>query len=399
MKALLRTTGTHLAPFDEPVGDALVLGQRLQDAQRAALRRAGLEPVESAPANERYLIYSDRCWFTSEAIRRFVALGKPGRVRLTAEPFLRQTGALQTDAANPELAILEAGQEPGFSAPPLELDLSFKEVPAPSLHPAMAHASQGAMLMSAALIHGVEHWSHLLRVNLLAMLVQAEQYRMDFDAAPIWKKIWMALEVLWRAGGFTEAKLARGLSRIGKGCKIHPTAVVEACELGDGVEVGPFAMVRACRVGDGAKIEAYGHASLSVIGAGARVGDGAMINLCVLLPGAFVSRGDGFQMSVFGKESFVAVGSTFLDLSFGKTIRVEHRGERADSGSHFLGVCLGHRAKVGNGVRVTYGMAIPNDAFLVAGSENLLRRWTETIDGAATVVDGVAVPVQGRQRQ
>jgi carbonic anhydrase/acetyltransferase-like protein (isoleucine patch superfamily) len=263
-----------------------------------------------------------------------------------------------------------------------------------NLHPAVSHASMGKMRSGAAMVHPIEHWTHLLRVNLLAMLSRGEQYRLDFERAPIWSKLFQVLKVLWNSNGLSIAGLAHGLSRIGKGCNIHPTAVVEATELGDGVEVGPFAVLRGCVVGAGAKIEAYGHASLSVIGPKARVGDGAMINLAVLMPEAFVSRGDGFQMSLFGSGSFVAVGATILDLSFGKTIRVDHDGERRDSEVYFLGACIGHRAKVGNGVRISYGTVVPNDSFLVGPSHDLLRRWPTGTESPARVVEGAALSVR-----
>lgn len=397
MHALRINTQSQILPFGDATATSFVMGRSLEAAQTQAILRAGLIPVQHAPTDQPYLVYSDRVWFTAAFLKKVVATAKTGRVCIDDEDYLRMNGPLQTEARRPEVAICPAGTAPSLDLPDLPVDLELKEVPAMTLHPAMAHANQGPMKAGAALVHGIEHWSHLLRVNLLALLAHGEEQKQDFAEAPFWKKMMIGLGVLWRARGFSMARLARGLCRIGKGCKIHPTAVLEACELGDNVEVGPYAMLRACTVGEGARIEAYAHVALSVIGPRARVGDGAMVNLSVLMEEAFVSRGGGFQMSLFGRSCFLAVGVTMLDLSFGKTIRVWQEGKFADSQSYFLGGCIGHRAKLGNGVRLSYGMHVPNDCFLVAGSDDLLRQPPAAVIGAQRVINGVAVEVQQKK--
>jgi ADP-glucose pyrophosphorylase len=123
---------------------------------------------------------------------------------------------------------------------------------------------------------------------------------------------------------------------------------------------------------DGAKIEEHATVNLSIIGSKARVARYAMINLSVLMEEAFVSRGGGFQMCLFGKQSFVAVDAVMLDLSFGKTIQVEYQGKWIDSKEYFVGVCVGHKAVVGNAVRLNYGVSIPNEALLVANADALI---------------------------
>jgi len=97
---------------------------------------------------------------------------------------------------------------------------------------------------------------------------------------------------------------------------------------------------------------------------------------------------------VFGRESFVAMTATVFDLSFGDPVKVEADGAILSSESHFLGAAIGHRARVGAGVRIGYGMSIPNDAFLVAPPEDLLRRAPVPVGGPVVVRDGRAVPVR-----
>jgi carbonic anhydrase/acetyltransferase-like protein (isoleucine patch superfamily) len=160
------------------------------------------------------------------------------------------------------------------------------------------------------------------------------------------------------------------------------------------VEVGPFAIVRGSVLGNRVKVDPYCTVGLSVIGDGARVGRMAMVNLCVVYPGAFVSEGGGWQMCVIGRDAFCAKTATVLDLSFGKTIRSPHGGAKADTEVYFLGAAIGHRARVGAGVRICYGASVPNDVLLVAPPDTLFRTFPEGLQGALTVRDGVAVPVE-----
>lgn len=392
MLAVRITSGTTFPPFDDPVGQTRVLRGTLAEAQDKALAAAGFTLVETPPTDAPFLVFSDRVWFTASFLRAVKATGGTGRVRIADEVYLRETGPLQTAPERPEVAMVAAGGAPSLDGPDLPLDLQLRAAAPMELHPAFAHA-QRPLVTGTRLVHGLEHWSHVLRVNLLALVATAEEAKADFEAAPIWKKVWVVLAVLLRARSFQSHAVARALNRVGKRCKIHPTAVVEASQLGDDVEVGPFALVRGCVVGDGAKIEDYAHASLAVIGPGARLGRTAMCNFSVLYPGAFVSAGGGWQMCVFGRDAFVAMTATAYDLSFGQPVRVVHHGAVVSADTHFLGVAVGHRAKIGAHVKMGYGMAVPNDAFLVAPSGDVLRKWPDTIDGAATVRDGTAVAV------
>lgn len=395
MKAVRIAVGRPFAPFGDAPGETRVLTGTLAEAQARALDAAGFTRVDTPPADEPYLVYSDRVWFTASFLRAVNGAGV-GRVRVRDATFLAQTGPLQTDAARPEVAVVAAGGPPSLDGPDLEVDLALRPAPPMELHPAFRHAQQ-PLVTGTRLVHGIEHWSHVLRVNLLALVATAEEAKADFEAAPLWKRAWMVLVVLLRARSLTGPAIARALNRIGKNCKIHPTAVIEASQLGDNVEVGAYALVRGCVVGDGAKIEDYAHASVSVIGAGARLGRTCMFNFCVAYPGAFVSAGGGWQMSAFGRDSFVAMTATGYDLSFGGPVRVVHDNIVVSAQTHFLGVCVGHRAKIGAHVRMGYGMAVPNDAFVVAPADGTLRKWPAGLEGPVTIRDGTAVPVPRRE--
>lgn len=393
MFAVRLPRGAPIPPFDDPPGAARVLGGTLASYQEQALAAAGLTLVDTPPNDAAYLVFSDRMWFTASFLRAVKATGGVGRVRIDDAVWVRETGTLQSSPDRPEVAIVAAGAPPSLDGADLLVDLQLRDAAPMELHPAFAHA-QRPLRTGARLVHAVEHWSHVLRVNLLALVATAEEGKADFDAAPIWKKAWIALRVLLRARGFTPYAFARAFNRVGKRCRIHPTAVVEASQIGDDVEIGAFALVRACVVGDGAKVEDYAHASVSVIGPGARLGRTCMLNFSVLYPGAFVSAGGGWQMSIFGNDAFVAMTATGYDLSFGQPIRVAHQGSVVSADTHFLGVAVGHRARVGAHVRIGYGMAIPSDAFVVAPSADVLRKWPDVLEGPVTIRDGVAVAVK-----
>ncbi len=390
MIAVRVDVGRSFGPFGDAVRDAPVLNSPLRDVQARAIAAAGLRLADGAPANEPYLCFGDCTWFTAEALRRFVA-GGPGRLRVDDPDFLRDTGPLQPTRGLYFLAVRQAGQAPGFDGPERVVDLGLRHSPAKPPHPAFAHAYRGDVALGAAMVHELWHWSHVTRVNLLALAAQAEDARVIWDTGGLMARIGLILPVLWRAKSLHPAALARALLPIPKSAKIHPTAVIEACVIEEDVEIGPFACVRGSVLGRGCKVDAYASLNLAVVGPGAQVGRGAMVNLCVLYAGAFVSSGGGFQMCVFGRDSFVAMTAMMLDLSFGRTIRVDTEDGRADTDGYFLGGAIGHRAKIGAGVRIGYGVAIPNDTLLVAPSGDLVRRVEPGEPGEAVwAVDGVA---------
>lgn len=390
MIAVRVPTGRTLTPFGDPVADTPILNRPLHAVQAAAVQAAGLTLADTPPADAPYLCFGDSTWFTPPLLRAFAA-GGTGRLRVDDADFLRDTAPLQPERGRYFLAVRAPGQPPGFDGPDRPMDLGLRHTPANAPHPAFAHAFRGDVALGPQLVHELWHWSHVPRVNLLALAFEAEATRSAWEAGGLWTRLGLLLPVLWRAKSLHPAALARALLPIPKSARIHPTAVIEACIVGEGVEIGPFACVRGSVLGDGCKVDAYASLNLAVVGPGAQVGRGAMVNLSVLYERAFVSSGGGYQMCVFGRESFVAMTATMLDLSFGRTIRVDTPEGRADTEGYFLGGAVGHRARIGAGVRIGYGVAIPNDTLVVAPTPDLIRRVEPGAPGeAVSAVDGVA---------
>ena len=396
-----------IAPFDEGAGALPVLGRTLREVQDEALAAAGFTLGDDLSRPR--LVFGEGTFFTASLLRKLRKNGQTGRLRVRDERWLRMASPLASDPERPRVGFVNTGEPATLEGlGDLEFDLGLQASPPATVHPAFAHVvAEGGVVCGPAIAHDIEHWVHLVRVNLLGLTSKAAEITEQFTGAPWWWKLGRVAQVLWAAGWPSEANIHRAVCRVGKGAKIHPTAVVEVSEIGAGAVVGPLAVVRGSVVGAGATIDAQAHVVASSVGARAQVGRGAHLALSVLAEGAMVSQGWGHQASVFGRDSFVAQGVTTLDLSFGAPIRVSAPapgGEggpagaaerRLSTGTHFLGSCVGHRAKVGAGVRLGFGMAVPNDALLVAPARDLARRWPRPVVGAATVEGGEVVPVRG----
>ena len=70
MKAFRAHSDTRIAPFGDDVAETMVDGRTLAEVQASALAAAGCTLVNEPPKDEPYLLYSDRIWFTAEAVRR-----------------------------------------------------------------------------------------------------------------------------------------------------------------------------------------------------------------------------------------------------------------------------------------------------------------------------------------
>lgn len=403
IKALCVETKKTIRPFDDPVGDVRVLDRPLAQVQRHALARAGVAVVETAPEGEPFLLYSDRTWFTPELVEKLIR-GDYGRLGVTADRWLLSTGALQELAPSGgyELAWMPPGARPEFEGcPVLDPELDLRAVEAETLipavnHPAFARSASQPFWVGTEMVFQVDHWTHILSVNHLAMGYAVAKGKGEFRAMSVLGKGIALMRLLLKARSVSKWKVMQQLNEVEKGAQVHPTAVVEFSTVKKGARIGPFAVVRGCYVGEGAVVDPYAILQMSVVGRGAYLPPYAMLNLSVAYPGALISSGGGYQMCVFGRDSFMAFGATVLDLSFGKPIPVRHNdgGGVADSRTHFLGAAIGHRVRVGNAVRINSGASVPNDAFLVAPAESLLRDWNGApVNRPVTVRNGQAVAI------
>lgn len=380
LEAVRLATDTRLHPWLDPVGAAPVLEHTLAEAQQDALDTLGIPLVATPSGRCGVVLFTDRQWFTAAALRRLLDAG-PGRLRIIDAEFWATTGSLQRvdDPQTMELGWsagpVEATVDGLRGLAPVEVALGLEDHGVRTEHPRLRHAHR-PLRVGAASVHLVQHWSHLVRVNQLAIQAEAYAARDRFAEASAWRRTIQAARMVWRAGGVTEAKVGAALTTTGQDCVIHPTAVVEASRLGSGVCIGPYAVVRGSVLQDGVVLDEHTTVISSVLARGARLGPYGHLRFSTLWPGARVSAGPGYQLCAFGRDCFVAWGVAALDLSFGRSIRAESApGVVVDTGHHFLGCAVGHRAVVGQGVRLAPGAVVPSDTTLVADAQSLYRRW------------------------
>ena len=267
MKAYRISTGQTMDPFGDSVSDVRILDVPLGEIQDTILKEAGFVLCKDVPKNEPYLLISDRVWCTVPLLERLRENMHLGRVRITDQRWISSTHPLQDlkDQAY-DLALVPENAEPIFTELPiLDFDAEIRDGDPLDLHEAIAHAAREVCLTPFS-IHHLDHWSHIPRVNQLAILAQMEEARYRWKRAGIFGKAGLLLRFIWKIRSFSRTKILRRIGSIGKNCMIHPTAVVEACTIGDNVEIGPHAVVRACVVGDGAKIDEHCVVNLSVVG-------------------------------------------------------------------------------------------------------------------------------------
>ncbi len=390
MKAFITDTSLRIAPFGEPAHALPVLGEPLSCIQARVLEGAGHTVVDQVPQDEPYLLLGSRTWLTPRLLERFLdrATGaeRHGGVRLKIEhsTFQRLTEPLQRlpEPGVHELALLPAGAPPSFE--PLttvtaHLDLSA--TPSPDLHPGLSSAGMDELVQGDEMIYQIDHWIHLQHVNVLAMAAWGHEQRRLYTEGPLMPRLWRWISLVAKARSLDPFRIASSLVHRGEGCVVHPSATVEASALGDGVVIGPNAVVRGCLVGRGTRIDDHASVAFSVLGEDVRLTRSAEVNLSVLMDGALVSRCGGLQSSVIGRRAFIAQHAIVMDRSFDQEIRVDLDGERVGSGRAFLGVAVGHRARVGAGVVLGYGAQIPNDATVVLDSDRVLRQWPADSDG------------------
>ncbi len=247
--------------------------------------------------------------------------------------------------------LAQAAQAESVVVPARE---TTRDVPVPR-----AYADEGRdSLRLAASPHvalHLSHRSHLLQANL-------EMLGRSFLAAlgrPRWL---LALRYLWERFRPGPRRL---FSRIGRGCRIHPTALVEASVLGEGCEIGAHAIVRASVLGSGVTVEDGAHVHACILGPQSRIGRQTAAFASVLMESAHSTQ-QLMQVSVLGRHAATTSSSWFLDARLdGSNVRVESPSGLLDAGTRFLGCDVGHCTVVGAGVLVAPGRLLPSNATVV----------------------------------
>lgn len=374
-RVFVEPTGRRIAPFDDPPGEALIGNRRLADRLDEAIRDAGFTRVDSPEPP--CLIVPDALWCTAGALRKFVA-GAAGRDAVLVLGHCRFGDA--STPVQPDVRKVEAGYRfarirfvTPAGADPVDVVIDADEDPLDIPAPPYLDIDTLAFGLPRDIVMTLHHWVHILWANLF---IGAVDMRNTPRSTLIRRGLWAVL----RARSLDKWRVMGRFNVIGKGCDIHPTAVVEASTLGDNVTIGPFARVFASTLGDGAQVWAGGHCELSTIGPKAVVTEYSTVRFCVLYPEAVVGQ-YLMQMCVLGRRVMTTGAAFSMDLNFDQNIRVPLDGTLHDTGTRFLGSAFGHRARIGTGFWLASGRMIPNDYFIIRHPDAVVSRIPEGLAG------------------
>lgn len=410
MNLYLLRTGRTLSPFGDPVGETFILGATLRAHQERLAAELGLAVVEiddpaEIPAGDGFVLY-DHVFASRRLAREFVgrARGFDGPRGLALAPcgYTRMTATLM-DTVPPGLG---SGDEPlgyhlYFVRGPIAreaLEGAPREVIAIPERPFKldTHEILGVeggdkpVLTRSGIVH-LTHWAHILYANQLALTLEF----LDFDARKLAFYAWRTLTAFPWSG----SRIMRRVSRIGRRCRIHPTALIEGSIIGDDVKIGPRQHVLASYIGSGTKIEGNGLTISSVVGERSIVGYSTFLSLSVAYPRSMISM-PAAQLTVFGRGSIKLAFSFMMDLVdplYRRQVSVRHEGKIVPSGNYLLGCALGHEAILGADVWIRAGSEIPNGAFLVKDQRQVFQALPDRLPkGEPYFADeGRAVPVRG----
>ncbi len=212
------------------------------------------------------------------------------------------------------------------------------------------------------------HWNQLLWANLLGMPSFLWRTLAGRNFVEIgWRALWAAL----RARSVSPLRIGAQLGRRGKGCRIHPSAVVEGCWLGEGVEIGANAVVRGCVLGDGAAIEDLAMVEFSVMAPASRVQRQGMLKFSVLRQRAALAG--VMQLGVLDRGAAVKRGAYLMDMAFGQQVKLQVGDRLLPAPLGMAGVCVGADTLIGVGVKVAGGRYLPPNLQITADADVLVR--------------------------
>ena len=345
-----------LQPNESPLWDHTVAG-----AASWAIEKAGFSESTGVPEGP-CLLLRDRVAVRPEALQAAWELGQERgescSLVLGGEcgEFLQK---LPGSESGPVLAYLSDGEVPD----------QLGRLPQVVLEPAeksldlTLHDAKVQVYLSDRLLMPLDHWVDLLWANLLGLGPRIWGRALGRPAFfAVLRLIWGALRSL----SVRHEKIAARLNVLGDGCRIHPSAVVEACVLGKGVSVGAGAVLRGCILGDGVSVEELVVCEGVVAGKGALIQRQALIKYAVMASGAAI--GGATQLSVMGADSSLKRGGFGMDQSFDGAVRYRIGGLLLEAPHGLLGICLGENSKIGAGVAVAPGRAISPGCRIIAGA-------------------------------
>lgn len=378
-----------------PVGRAPFLGLPLRERQERALLEAGVRPADDpAPVDVARVVLRSDVALTAKAVAALADRGaKLGRdIRWVTGG---RSGGFASQIAFGEDPVLLAWLAPGgevtvdrlAAAEPVEFDPQERliEMPVPR---SQFGADVLELPLTEMLVLPTGHWLQLLWANLLGMAPFLWRQLAGRNIAEVgWRLFWATL----RAGSVQPMRVGAQLNRVGKGCTIHPSAVVEGCWLGERVTIGANAVVRASVLADAVAIEDLAVVEGCVLGPGARVQRQAMAKYSVLCERSAV--GGVVQLGVLDRDASVKRTATLMDQTLGQQVRVSVAGTLRPAPLGLAGVCVGEGTVVAANVTVAPGRCLPPGLSVLPPPGVIVRRVPAGLTGHVVVRDGRLEPL------
>ncbi|HOX46151.1 MAG TPA: hypothetical protein PK668_21285 [Myxococcota bacterium] len=409
MRALRFLTGLALEPFGDPISSALLGVEELGLAVARALLQAGAKPepgfLGAIPARGELLLLPDTLFVTRAAARAFLAAvpGGPGVYRLAlrrgpASEYARPLQRVDEDGCPGAVGYdlyLARGELEGLRgadswealrerlrarATPVVVEPGPEVELLPEVRPGPPRTSL-AMPRTLCLAADVRHWVHVLWLNHLLPRVRLREHWQDHP-----------LRARLRGAGAADP---RRLNVLGRGCDIHPTALVEGSILGDHVQIGPFASVRECILGDGVEVGSHTHFKRCVVGAGCNTLNDSYFIGCTFYPGSTLAN-LMLRNSVLGRRVFMTTGVTLRDDGLTGPISVVQAGREVPTGRWVLGGCAGHGSQLGARALLEPGRAVPNRTTIILRPEEAVGKLPTRVEPRRpyTYFESTLLPVE-----
>jgi acetyltransferase-like isoleucine patch superfamily enzyme len=239
----------------------------------------------------------------------------------------------------------------------------------------------------------INHWVNLLNANQMEIIVKWVEFITSHPFWVFYRLILATIAFIVRglidsikyqsiSSGFSKGSLMTTVMRwfnvVGKGCEIHPSAILEFCIIGDNVKIGPQSYLRASVVNRDVIIEEKTKITFSIIDRGCYVSQITILNGVAAYPDGDVCI-DGMQFCMSGRNVKLTGLARPMDLKYGGRISVMQRGKPVEVNLEILGSCFGHRCFIGPDIYIAPGREIPNDAVIVPHISDVLYKIPESI--------------------
>lgn len=211
---------------------------------------------------------------------------------------------------------------------------------------------------------------HLLYANLALNFGRSIQTQ---KSLPLWAK-----ETFFPYGSKPFFWALKRMNKIGKGCKIHSSAILEGVELGEGVTIGANCVVRMSKIEAGTTVEDNVTLNYSIIGKDNYISANNFINLCMTYENVYLIHGP-YQFSIYGKNvAVMAVINCDFRLDT-KSIVIPTDKGLVDSKQTLLGIAYGHGSVVGGGNIIAPGRIVPNGIKIAPPGQIIISKFDEYV--------------------